>query len=158
MKHVVGVADMKISGNRGDVIVTHALGSCIGLALHDPVAGVGGILHFMLPTSSVNPVKAKSNPFMFADTGIPAIFRNAFNLGATKRNIKVKVAGGAAVFEDRDFFAVGKRNQVLTRKILWKNNILIEGEHLGGNQSRTLYLEVGTGRAWMIIKGQEVAL
>jgi chemotaxis protein CheD len=158
MKHVVGVADMKISNKQGDIIVTHALGSCIGLALHDPVARVGGILHFMLPASSVNPTKAKTNPFMFADTGIPAIFRQAFGLGATKKNLKVKVAGGAAVFEDKDFFAVGKRNQVLTRKILWKNNILIEGENLGGSQSRTLYLEIGTGRAWMVIKGQEVAL
>ncbi len=158
MKHVVGVADMKVSKTPGDIIVTHALGSCIGLAIHDPVAKVGAILHFMLPNSSVNPTKAKSIPCMFADTGIPTVFQAAFKHGASKKNIAVKLAGGAAVFEDKDFFAVGKRNQVLTRKILWKNNILIEGEHLGGSISRTLYLQVGTGKTWMIIKGQEVPL
>ena len=62
MKHVVGVGDMKVSNTIGDVIVTHALGSCIGLAIHDPVAHVAGILHFMLPLSSVNPEKARLNP------------------------------------------------------------------------------------------------
>jgi len=60
--HVVGVADMKLSQNPGDVIVTHALGSCIGIAIHDPVACVAGILHFMLPLSDVNPEKAATNP------------------------------------------------------------------------------------------------
>ncbi|MCK4303698.1 MAG: chemotaxis protein CheD [Candidatus Eisenbacteria sp.] len=158
MRHVVGVGDMKLSANAGDIVVTHALGSCIGLAIHDQSAQVGGILHFMLPVSSVNPDKAKANPYMFADTGIPAFFKEAFKLGASKRIIKIKIAGGAQVFDDKDFFAVGKRNQVVTRKIFWKNNLMIEREHVGGSNSRTLYLEIGTGRAWMTIQGQEIQL
>ncbi len=158
MKLVVGVADMKLSNKPGDIVVTHALGSCVGVAIHDPVANVGGILHFMLPNSSVNPEKAKANPFMFADTGVPALFQTAFKMGATKKNIKIKLAGGAQVTDSKDFFAVGKRNQVLIRKILWKNNLLIDGENVGGNISRTMYLEIGTGRTWLQIKGQEVPL
>ncbi len=149
---------MKLSGTTGDLVVTHALGSCIGLAIHDPQAQVGGILHFMLPLSSVNPEKAKANPYMFADAGIPVFFKKAFKLGASKRGLKVKMAGGAQVFDDKDFFAVGKRNQVVARKIFWKNNILIDQEHVGGHSSRTLYLEVGSGRTWLTTQGQEIEL
>ncbi len=55
MRHVVGVADMKLARDRSDQVVTHALGSCLGISLYDPQAGVGGILHVMLPAASVNP-------------------------------------------------------------------------------------------------------
>lgn len=158
MRIVVGVADMKLSCQEGDLIVTHALGSCIGIAIHDPIARVGGILHYMLPMSSVNPAKAQKNPYMFADTGIPAFFRRAFEMGASKLNTKIKLAGGAQVLDDRNFFAVGRRNQVVARKVFWKNNMLITREHLGGRSSRTLYLEIGTGRTWMSIDGSEVEL
>jgi chemotaxis protein CheD len=158
MRHVVGVGDMKLSASPGDIVVTHALGSCIGVAIHDPRAKVGGILHFMLPLSSVNPEKAKANPAMFADTGIPAFFKNAYKLGATRTSLKVKIAGGAQVFDDKDFFAVGKRNQVVARKIFWKNNMLIEKEHVGGQCSRTMYLDINSGRTWLVVKGQEIEL
>jgi len=77
MKHTVGVSDMKMSNAAGDVIVTHALGSCIGIAIHDPVAQVGGIVHYMLPLSKVDEAKAKKNPSMFGDTGIPQLFTKA---------------------------------------------------------------------------------
>mgnify|MGYP006306253751 CR=1 FL=1 len=158
MRHVVGVGDMKLSSNTGDVVVTHALGSCIGVAIYDARAKVGGILHFMLPLSSVNPEKAKNNPAMFADTGIPAFFKSAYKLGAARMALKIKMAGGAQVFDDKDFFAVGKRNQVVARKIFWKNNMLIEKEHVGDQMSRTMYLDIESGRTWLVVKGQEIEL
>lgn len=158
MRHVVGVGDMKLSSSPGDVVVTHALGSCIGVAIYDTKAKVGGILHFMLPLSSVNPEKAKANPAMFADTGIPTFFKAAYKLGAARSALKIKMAGGAQVFDDKDFFAVGKRNQVVARKIFWKNNMLIEKEHVGGQMSRTMYLDIESGRTWLVVKGQEIEL
>ena len=158
MRHVVGVGDMKVSATPGDIVVTHALGSCIGIAIHDAQSNVGGIIHFMLPMSSVNREKAKLNPPMFADTGIPVFFKEAFRLGANRAALRIKMAGGAQVFGDKDLFAVGKRNQVVARKIFWKNNLLIDKEHVGGRVSRTMYLEIGTGRTWLTIQGQEVQL
>ena len=59
-------------------MTTYGLGSCIALAIHDPVASVGGLLHFMLPESSLNPRKAGENPYLFADTGIPLLFQAAY--------------------------------------------------------------------------------
>ena len=69
MKYIVGVADMKISAEKDDLIVTHALGSCLGITIYDPVACVGGMLHVMLPLSTIDPNKAAANPYMFVDTG-----------------------------------------------------------------------------------------
>ena len=158
MRHIVGVADMKLATTEGDVVVTHALGSCIGLAVYDPVAHVGGILHYMLPESSVNPQKATKNPWMFADTAIPQFFKTAYGLGAVKSRLIIKVAGGAQLLDPKEFFAIGKRNHMALRKLLWKNGIMIKGENVGGTISRTMYIEIGGGRVWITTAGQEVTL
>lgn len=149
MRIVVKVSDMKLSKTPGDIIVTHALGSCIGIAIHDSLAGVGGILHYMLPKSSIDEKKAEQNPFMFADTGIPLFFQNAYKMGAKKENLRVVMAGGSNLFEENDMFAIGKRNAVIARKLFWKNSVIIDKENVGGNISRTFYLEIGSGSTWL---------
>lgn len=159
VKHVVGVADMKLSRQKGDVIVTHSLGSCLGVALHDPDAGVGGILHVMMPESRMNPDKATSNPFMFVDTGVPAFFRELYDAGAVKRRLILKVAGGANVHgADNDRFQIGKRNYITIKKLLWKNSVLISAQDVGGTTPRTMYLEIGTGTVWLSNNGAQYEL
>ncbi|MCD4824356.1 MAG: chemotaxis protein CheD [Phycisphaerae bacterium] len=156
MKHIVGVADMKASDSTGDIIVTHALGSCLGITIHDEKAHVGGILHVMMPMSSINPEKAKANPYMFVDTGLPAFFKYIYSLGGIKKRLVVKVAGGANVHAGNgDRFAIGKRNYIMLKKIFWKNGVLIESEDVGGSKARTMYMEVGTGRVWLANAGAE---
>ncbi len=145
----VGVGDCKVSNAADSVLATYALGSCIAVAIHDPVAAVGGLLHFMLPESSVNPNKASQNPFMFADTGIPLMFHAAYGLGAEKRRLVVRAAGGAQVMDESGVFNIGKRNHLALRKILWKAGVMIHGEEIGGTASRTVRLEVATGRFWV---------
>ncbi len=151
---VVGIADCQVSKDPQSSIVTYALGSCIAVMIHDPVAGVGGLLHFMLPESSLDPAKASKNPFQFADTGIPTLFRSAYQLGADKKRIKVTVAGGAQIMDPQGTFAIGKRNCLAMRKILWKAGVMIQGEYVGGEVSRTVRLEVGTGKIMMREAGQ----
>jgi chemotaxis protein CheD len=146
---VVGVADCQISKSGDQVLITYALGSCIAVAIHDPVAGVGGMLHYMLPESAISPAKAVENPFMFADTGIPLLFRRAYEYGAEKRRLVVRVAGGAQVMDPQGIFNIGKRNYLALRKILWKAGVLVQGEDVGGSLSRTVRLEVGSGRFWL---------
>ena len=146
---------MKLSRSAGDEIVTHALGSCLGITAHDAAAGVGGMLHVMMPLSNINPQKAKSNPFMFVDTGIPAFFRELYSRGAMKGRLMVKVAGGANVQGNGDDrFAIGKRNFIVLKKIFWKNGIMIESEDVGGTKARTMHLDVGSGRVWLSTAGQ----
>jgi len=152
---VVGVADCRISANPEAVLVTYALGSCIAVMIHDPVAGVGGLLHFMLPESGLDRVKAQQNPFMFADTGIPRLFHGAYEQGADKRRLMVWVAGGAQVMDPAGVFNIGKRNHLAMRKILWKAGVLVHSEEVGGVISRTVRLEVGSGRVLLRGAGED---
>ena len=143
---VVGIGDCKVTDNPESVLVTYALGSCIAVMIHDPVARVGGLLHFMLPESGIDREKAQSRPFMFADTGIPMLFHSAYSKGAEKRRLVVSVAGGAQMMDEGGVFNIGKRNCLAMRKIFWKAGVILQAEDVGGTMSRTVRLEVGTGR------------
>lgn len=154
MQVVVGVADMRISTQSEQMVITHALGSCIGVAIYDPLVKVGGLLHFMLPDSSLDVEKSRENPCMFADTGIPRLFRECYRLGAVKHRMQVKVAGGSQVLGGPEHFNIGRRNYAALRKIFLKNNVLIDNEDVGGVKARTMYLEIATGRVWVKIIGQ----
>ena len=156
--HTVDIADFAVSNDPNTTLVTYSLGSCIGLTIWDPQARVGGMLHYMLPDASINPEKAKSIPAMFGETGIPLLFRSAYALGAVKGRLIVKVAGGAQLLGDSQLFDIGKRNYLILRKLLWKNGVLIEKEDVGGSLSRTIRLEIGTGRFTMRRGGEEVEL
>ncbi len=154
MKKIVGIADMGITQDNEDGLITYSLGSCIGVAIYDPVAGVGGLLHYMLPESQLDPQKAQKNPFMFADTGIPLLFKEAYRFGASKNRIIVKAAGGSQILDDSGFFNIGKRNYMALRKILWRNNVLIKSEDIGGQVSRTVRLDLSSGKVWVKYSGE----
>ncbi len=145
MRYIVVVGDMK-TGQKGDMIVTHALGSCLGLMVYDPEANVGGLLHAMLPLSKINPEKAKANPYMFVDTGVPALFKMLYELGGIKQRMIVKAAGCGNPLGKNEMFKIGERNYTVLKKLLWKNNILLEKEDVGGTSSRTVHFDITTGQ------------
>ena len=146
----VGIADAKVVAAREGAIITHALGSCIGVTLFDPQAGVGGMLHYMLPQPGTSD---DSRKHMFASTGVPALFRQAYALGAKKERLVVCAAGGAELFDDSGRFRVGERNRTILRKLLWKNGVTLAGEHTGGDFARTMILELATGNVTVRAKG-----
>jgi len=157
---VVNIGDCMVSRNPGDCLVTYALGSCIGIVIYDPVSKVGGLLHYLLPDSKIDPEKAQANPYMFADTGIPELFHRAYRSGAEKKRLRVMVAGGAQVLAS-ELFQIGKRNELAMKKIFWQAGVLIKRQETGGEHSRTVRLEVGTGRIFMRTGGlaeQEIVL
>ena len=158
MQVVVDIADLAVSNDPGTTLITYSLGSCIGLVIYDPVAHVGGMLHYMLPDSQLSPDKAKANPAMFCDSGVPRLFRAAYELGAVKNRLVIKVAGGSQLLDDNGTFNIGKRNYLALRKIFWKNGVMINGEDVGGSISRTVKLDVGTGTTMLKTRNQEVAL
>lgn len=157
-KVIVGVADMKLSNDPGDVLITFGLGSCLGVAIYDPHVKVGGILHVMLPDSAINGRNDTFNPFKFVDAGIPVFFKEAYKLGAQKAHIKVKIAGCAQIADDSGFFNIGKRNYAAAHRLLWKNNVLVEAEHCGEFLSRTISLEIATGKMLVQIGGEKFEL
>ncbi len=146
MRHVVGVSERCFAIDPADVVITHALGSCLGIAVYDPVVHLAGILHVMLPSSKIDPDKARANPFMFVDTGVPAFFLEAYARGAVKSRLIVKVAGGAThrnVLEGP--LAIGKRNWMVLKRLFWQNRILVSAEEVGGSAARTLSIAAATG-------------
>jgi chemotaxis protein CheD len=154
MNLIVGVADMKVSNDPDSVLVTYSLGSCIGIAIYDAVAKVGGMLHFMLPESGLDKDKAQQKPYMFADTGIPRLFKAAYEFGANKSRMRVIVTGGSQVLDQQGFFNIGKRNQMAVRKIFHRNNVIVDYSDMGGNSNRTLRLAVKDGQAGLKVSGQ----
>lgn len=156
MNIVVGVSDMKVSKNPESILFTHSIGSCIGIAIYDPMVRVGGLLHFMLPDSDIDPVKAKNKPCMFADTGIPLLFKSVYKLGGKKQRMKIIVVGGSQVNDRQEFFNIGKRNYMAVRKMFWKNNIITSYQHVGGNSNRTIKMSVKDGHTWINVSGEGV--
>lgn len=154
MKIVVGISDMKVSNKPEDVLITYSLGSCIGVVIWDPVARVAGMLHYMLPDSSLDKDKAQARPFMFADTGIPMLFKETYKYGALKTRMVVKVVGGSQIMDNAGIFNIGKRNHAVVRKMFWKNNIMIAKEDVGGTSNRTISIEVGTGLTNLKVSGR----
>jgi chemotaxis protein CheD len=160
-ERVVGVADLRVSSTAGERLITYALGSCLGIVVHDPVAGVAGMLHVMLPTGTIDPAKMADKPAMFVDSGVPLLFKECYKLGARKERMQVKVAGGAhaGAREEDDRFQIGKRNMIALRKLLWKNGVMIHAHDTGGVQtSRTMWVDVATGEVTLKINGSESKL
>ena len=155
MKQIVGVADMKVSNCPAESIITYSLGSCIGVVIYDSVVRVGGILHYMLPESSLDKDKAFARPYMFADSGIPRLFKSAYQMGAAKKRIKIYVAGGAEILDQKGFFNIGKRNYMALKKMFFKNKVIINKQDVGGNVNRTVRLEIATGDIYVKTSGSK---
>jgi chemotaxis protein CheD len=152
---LVGVSDARVSRGSDVCLVTYSLSSCVGVAIHDPVERIGGLLHFMLPDSRIDPVKATGNPWMFADTAIPLLLQWACRMGAKKTRLKVMVAGGAQILSARDSLEVGRKNLVAMHGVLRQLRLVPHEEDTGGFVVRTLRLEIGSGR--LMVQREQIA-
>jgi chemotaxis protein CheD len=108
----------------------------------------------MLPDSNLDLEKARNKPFMFADTGIPALFKAAYKLGAKKQRMRVVVTGGSQVLDQQGFFNIGKRNDMAVRKIFHKNNVIIGYRDVGGNVNRTVKVMLKSGDISIKVSGR----
>ncbi len=145
-RYVVGIGELAVGTQANDLIVTHALGSCIAVCIWDPVAQVGGLLHFLLPDSKINAARAQTQPATYADTGVPLLLQEAFSRGALSNRTLVHLVGGAEIAGGGGSFNVGKRNLLAARNLLWRHRLLIKGEEVGGTVARTVHMDVGPGR------------
>jgi chemotaxis protein CheD len=153
-KIVVGIADLGASNNPAVTLATYSLGSCLGVAIHDPVARVGGLLHCMLPDSSVDAAKAARQPGMFVDTGLAALLHAAGELGADKERLVISVAGGAQILDGGGLFNLGPRNYEALTRLLAGQGLRIQGEEVGGLANRSMRLSLATGEVRLKTSGQ----
>lgn len=142
---VVGVADMVASNDSSAEIVTYSLGSCLGITIYDPVKKIGGLLHVMLPDSKIDLNKGVTAPHMFVDTGVPRLFQAVYNLGAERRRLAVKVAGGSQLLDQAGVFNIGERNFQALSGLLARNGFAVQARDVGGMSSRTLRFDLANG-------------
>ena len=141
----VGMADLNIA-KAPNSLTTLGLGSCIGLTLYDPVAKIGGMVHYMLPDSTK--LKNNENIAKFGDTGIKELLRRVIAAGAVQRRIVAKIAGGTRMFEVSGLSSVGNvgdRNAEQAKAILKELKIPLVAEDTGLNYGRTVILDCETG-------------
>lgn len=142
---VIGVGDVGVANNPAITLSTYALGSCVAVAAYDPTTKAGGLLHVMLPDSSISPAKAVAQPAMFVDTGLPLLLRGLVGLKADPRRLRLFLAGGASVLCTSDMFKIGERNIAATTRHLAALGLHVTRTALGGTINRTVHLNVGTG-------------
>lgn len=142
---VVGVGDMGVSNNPQITLSTYALGSCVAVVVYDPIARAGGLLHMMLPDSTISPAKAQSQPAMFADTGLPLLFRSLQGVRADPARMHLFMAGGANVLCDADMFRIGERNIQACSDYLARAGLSVRRSSLRGTINRTVHLNIATG-------------
>ncbi|MBQ2576339.1 MAG: chemotaxis protein CheD [Lachnospiraceae bacterium] len=140
----VGMADLKVC-KAPDNLTTIGLGSCIGIAMFDPVTKVTGLAHIMLPDSKQ--IRNNSNVAKFADTGIQKLLDEMIKAGASKTRIKAKIAGGAKMFDmgGKNTINVGQRNAEASRAKLKELGIPLISEDCGLNFGRTVEIYSANG-------------
>ncbi|MCI9346857.1 MAG: chemotaxis protein CheD [Lachnospiraceae bacterium] len=141
----VGMADLNVCVSP-DRITTLGLGSCVGIALRDPVTKIGGLAHIMLPDSTT--IRNNSNIPKFADTGIEELVKQVTRRGANRSRLVAKIAGGAQMFgfnSNSEMVRVGERNVQATKKKLAELRIPILAEDTGKNFGRTVIFYPETG-------------
>ncbi len=143
--HTVGIGEWIVASDPEDQIKTYALGSCLAVIITDIKLGITGMIHIALPESSIDPEKAKVLPGYFADSGIPLMIEEMKKRGAIRANVRIKLAGGAAVMDSKGIFDIGKRNLLAAKKILWKSSLGAIAEDTGGEISRTVCVKVQNG-------------
>ena len=140
----VGISDLAVS-KAPEVIVTYALGSCIGIALYDNTTKIGGLVHIMLPSSKEITVR-NDNPKKYADTGIQLLLQELKAKGANMSKLTAKIAGGAQMFTtSSSILSIGDRNIKAVKAVLGAFKIPIVAEQVGENYGRTVYLNTETG-------------
>ena len=144
-KLVVGIADMKMTKDNG-MLVTYALGSCIGICLYDPAIRLAALIHIMLP---LNMETGRKSPMKYADTGIRETLREMERRGAVRSRLVAKIAGGTRMFDvggGGSLGNIGQRNIESVHMTLKREGIRLMKEDVGGSTARTLLFDAATGQ------------
>lgn len=151
----VGIGGLHVATAAGDEIVTYALGSCLGITMYDPLAKVGGLVHVMLPDSSIGCGMAQRQPGLFVDTGMPALLDAMTRAGSSRDRLRITVAGGASLsVSGKDHFQIGERNVRALDAWMAAAGLRLAAREVGGsNCARTMTLAVSSGAVEIIVDG-----
>jgi chemotaxis protein CheD len=137
----VGVADWRVTDDDDSLLVTSGLGSCVAVAVYDPDADVGGLLHAMLPEAD-GPVE---NPAKYVDSGLDEMLSAMVRLGAGPENLAAKLAGGSTMLDLSVGDSVGARNVAAAERALADAGIELLDAETGGDSGRSVSFSPTSG-------------
>jgi chemotaxis protein CheD len=149
----VNIGEIKVLAQEGRLVAV-GLGSCVGLILYDELAKIGGMAHVFLPTNRKG--GANQHPGKFADTAVSAMVEQMAAMGAQKRRLKAKMAGGSQLFSyGASVMDVGRQNVEALQRELQAAGIPLVASDVLGSRGRKLIFDVGTGQVLVFVIGQE---
>lgn len=116
------------------------LGSCVGVAIHDPLLRIGGLCHYLLPEANDEPASTK-----YGDVALPFLLKKFLKAGSAIKDLRVWVAGGALLLDAQEIFFVGDRNAEFAEKWLEKLKLRVISNETRGYRGRKLIFQPCTG-------------
>lgn len=155
----VGIADLKFVKGP-NTIRTSGLGSCVGVIIYDLSKQMAGMAHIMLPDSSQSRME-NLNIYKYADSAIDYLLKEIIANGASKFQLKAKLAGGAQMFPNQltsEVMRIGPRNVDAVQELLKRHHIPIVASDVGGNSGRTITFDPVTANLTIrtVNKGEAV--
>lgn len=151
MDRIVGMGEYAISNNVNDILKTFALGSCVAITIYSPLNSIAGMAHIVLPSFERSKNSDNKRPCYYANTGVPFLINEMCSLyGCLKNELKIELYGGAKSLRSNDVFKIGQRNVETVKKMLAELNIVYNAKETGGTYSRTIQMDVVTGKTRMI--------
>ncbi|MFQ5462312.1 MAG: chemotaxis protein CheD [Phycisphaerae bacterium] len=148
--HSIGIAAVKVV-KKPERIRT-VLGSCIGVAVYDSVAGIGGMAHVILPDST----EGSGDPGKFADTAVDMLIEKLIEAGSVHKRLAAKIVGGAQMFGNKVCSGLGQRNAEAVKARLNHHTVQLVASAVGGGKGRKMQLDPATGEVHVAIIGQEL--
>lgn len=137
-----------LTAQPGEVLST-VLGSCVAACLRDPVLGLGGMNHFLLPGDQETGTLPAPEDMRFGTAAMEVLINALLRKGAVRSRLEAKVFGGARMLTERTETAVGSRNAAFVLRFLAREGIPVLAQDLGDQNPRRANYEPATGRAWV---------
>jgi chemotaxis protein CheD len=151
---MVRMGELATSASADDLLVSLALGSCIGVCMVDRRRGIAGLAHVMLPESPAG----TADLGRFADTAVPELLQRVLAHGALRPRLEVSIVGGAQMFSFTSDGGVGQRNEAAVRTALKAERLTVLASEIGGSTGRTVRVDVGTGDVFVKAAGSKLQL
>jgi chemotaxis protein CheD len=142
---IVGSGQFAVSTDPDDMLITYGIAGSLGITAYDRLARVGGLVHALTPVTAMHAEEAQRWPARFVESGVVRMLEAIYARGARKDRLEIRAAGGART-GDSEWFAIGRRNVVALKKVLWQTGMLIRTHDVGGSVTRTLSLCIEDGR------------
>ncbi|MEW5961130.1 MAG: chemotaxis protein CheD [Chloroflexota bacterium] len=152
----VSIGEMVVSNDKNDVLIAYGLGSCVAVCLYDPTAGIGGMLHALLPIAPNGNIN-ENTPAKFVDQGVDLLIDSLLKRGANRTRLVAQFCGGAQMLAMpgvNNSLNIGQRNVQQVEASLQAAGLRIRAQDTGGHAGRTVKFYLVNGQVTVKTLGQ----